>query len=313
MNEDLKKEAQDISQKLGESKNFFDIRKEFFQNIDQNKSRLSYGLAIGYDGKVFSIKRHDDNKDSIIYEVQKEKEIRVLPWEDAVNDPELSKEVSNALQKVLGARQTADVYSVLNMALFSEGEVVVCPSGVVGSVSLKTIFKNSARDLLCIVVEEGATLSVLDDIDLSTQIAGRTVIVIVKEKAKIQYTQVCSGSGVLHSNLMSFVQKDGELSYTGIQSLSGGIVKTIAEHFLEGENASSQTQNISISAGKSIVDIYNTTHHFSSRTNSLIQAVGVASDKGKTIYRSNIFMKKKGIENITGEQNARFLVLSKEG
>ena len=93
MSEDLEKEAQDISQKLGESKNFFDIRKEFLQDIDLNEGKLSYGLAIGYDGKVFSIKRHDDNKDSIIYEVQNKGGARVFSWEHAVNDPELSSKI----------------------------------------------------------------------------------------------------------------------------------------------------------------------------------------------------------------------------
>ena len=116
--------------------------------------------------------------------------------------------------------------------------------------------------------------------DLSTH---RLILVTVEEGGKFEYEE--SGKGEINTKSDLYV-------------------------FLKGSGASVEIKARYEISGESKLDILHKVFHEADNTNSKIETRGIIKDNSRVIYRSDINMK-EGLKNLIGDENAKFLLLSK--
>jgi Fe-S cluster assembly scaffold protein SufB len=306
----IEKHMLKISQSLSESKEFFVWRKELVEWVHENKkNEKSYSLGIRLDPDVFEQKK----KEAGVLpqcEIRHGGNVRVFEWSQGLQDVSLKKIILETLREVTVSLKK-NIHAAENAGMFEGGNIIVCSAGSKETVFVRTAFVGDAKNMLFVIAEEGSKVVFFDDTENSAQtISGKTTIIIAKENASVTYMQSKSGMGTLHSNTVSFVHKNANVTFLDVVTTKDGVTKSDVEHFLKGENAKVAMHSTSVSNGTGIVDLYNATVHGASNTKSFLNAAGVAGGSSKTIYRSNISMKASDIKNIEGEQKARFLMVS---
>ena len=300
------KHISDISQKLGESKFFLDIRKKVLSTLPEDKKKyLQYGHGIGIDGSEFF---SDIKKKTQKYTVENKGKATILTWSDWCRDEIYEKEIYEGLESSY-ASFTKNIVAAGAAASFSDGKVIVCPGGKETEVVFTTDCMG-ANDIVFVIAQSDAHLTIFDTIQSTGAAGGRTVIIVAKKGAIVKYIQTHQGKEALYNNVIYFARKGAHILYTGVSLSCGALMKTDVDHYLEGEGACSEIQNVSLSSRSGIVDMNSVVYHRASHTRSYILASGVAADKSKTVYKSDILMQKDTCGIVTGDQKATFLLLS---
>ena len=300
------KQILDISKKLGEPKFFEDMRKKMLGvSLENKRKHLQYGLGIGVDGSdlLSGIKKKTPE-----HTVKVKGKATILAWSDGCRDKAYEKEILEGLENSY-ASLAKNIVAASAAASFSDGKVIVCHDEQEAEVVFTTDCLG-ARDVVFVIAQPGARLTIFDTIQSTGAAGGRTVIVVAKKGAIVRYIQTHQGDESVYNNMICFAKNDAHILYTGVSLSLGPLIKTDVDHYLDGKGARCEIRNISISSKNGIIDINSNVYHRASNTRSYIFASGVAADKSKTVYRSDIRMQKDTCGIVEGKQKAAFLLLS---
>lgn len=110
--------------------------------------------------------------------------------------------------------------------------------------------------------------------------------------------------------LAVYVEANAEFEYVET-ALNGKSAKSDVHIFLVGEGARTKITARYEMGGDAKLDILHKVYHRAPGTSSEIETRGVLNDKSYVIYRADIVMP-KGMKNLSGAQDGKFLVLSRE-
>ncbi len=171
--------------------------------------------------------------------------------------------------------------------------------GGAGEVSLEEEF--GANGTVVVDIAQKAEISFVFNPKVS-----REVLIKIGEGARVSWKTNYSDVSTF-VNLKAELYGDAKFDYVSVSS--DGFVKEEINVFLKGIRSETKAVSIMNTAGNVVSDITQNIFHESDETRSEIFTRGIARDSSKIIYRAGADLP-KGLNNISGHEDARFLALS---
>lgn len=195
--------------------------------------------------------------------------------------------------------------AALNTAVWSGGSFVYVPAGVNVGLPLQAYFRINSKNAgqferTLIVAEEGASVHYIEGCSApsfsSASLHAAVVEVIVKKKAKVQYTTVQNWYKNIY-NLVTkraWVEEDGEMRWVD-GNLGSALTMKYPASILAGERARATMLSIAWAGKDQHQDTGAKMIHLAPHTSSQIISKSISKNGGRTSYRGMVQMSKGAV------------------
>lgn len=193
-------------------------------------------------------------------------------------------------------------FSALNSAVWSGGSFVYIPKGVRVEQLLQAYFRINAASFgqferTLIVAEEGSQMHYSEGCTApaftESSLHAAVVEIIVKKKAKVQYTTVQNWYKNIY-NLVTkraWVGEDGEMIWTDA-NLGSKVTMKYPSFILAGKGARGETLSVALAGKDQHLDVGSKAIHLAENTKSLIVSKSISLNGGRNSYRGLIQVNK---------------------
>ena len=209
-----------------------------------------------------------------------------------------------------------DSLLALNLATFSGGAVVRVPAGVTVAAPIVLRARPATSDgaVTCgrtlVVVEAGATATVIEEMDLATGFCNAVTEAVVGEGACLvhgRFETVARGA-VSFSRACYSVGRDASLTHAHVL-LPAGLIKAEAAPTLTGSGARSEGLVLSLAGGRARSDFRAVEDHAVGDTESRVTYRAVSLGRGRTAF-TGLLRIREGAARSSAYEEARSLLLS---
>lgn len=249
------------------------------------------------------------------------KDIEIYTWKEVTRNEELWPTVERLITSEFFPTGKTKV-AAQAQALFRSGIVVYAQPKVGANgelqaekLTLETLHVGgSAADMIIVIAKEGVKLDLTLETKLekSDAVFARTMIVLTEGDATVGVVSsihAAEGAAMLLTERAIIAD---HASYSGKEILAGNFrLAQEKDALLVGEEARADMAQAIIPSGSAYFDITVSAEHRAAHTEARVAARGASFHASRVVYRGLIDAK-EGVTNITGAQDARFLVLSPE-
>jgi len=212
-------------------------------------------------------------------------------------------------------------FAALNTACWSGGSFIWVPPGVEVDIPLQAYFRINASQMgqferTLIIAEEGSKIHYIEGctapIYSTDSLHAAVVEIIVKPKAKVQYTTVQNWSKNVY-NLVTkraFVEEEGEMRWLDA-NLGSKVTMKYPSFYLKGRKAKGETMSLAVAGNGQNQDAGSKAFHLAPETSSRIISKSVSFSGGKTTFRGLVRMI-KGVKNSKTHVQCNSLILDEK-
>jgi Fe-S cluster assembly protein SufD len=206
------------------------------------------------------------------------------------------------------ARPTQNVMSAASLALSAGGVAFRVPKGAAITAPLKVDFTGPGHVRALLVVEEGASLTLMEGVG-ATDFRNVGFEIVLGEKASLEHVRISpnAADAVLVEEVTLHIAAGG--CYRGhFAGFGSKLARMELEIALEGEGAEAHLSGVSVLDGKRHNDV--TTHviHRHGNTNSTQLFKHVAAGQARAVYQGKVTVA-KGADGSDSSQTAKALLL----
>jgi Fe-S cluster assembly protein SufD len=222
--------------------------------------------------------------------------------------------VRSALGSVVGPEYGR--FEALAAAAFQGGGFLRVPKGVVVSdpVHVTELFGGDAFQArrLLVVVEEGASVTIVDELEGGPDRDGRIFSVaelIVGAHARVQFVTLQRLGSAVQAHLTQVARLGRGAHYTPVlASFGGALVKTNIGAILEGEGSESEMTGFLSAGGRQRFDHHTLHHHVGRHTRSNLDYKTVLQGRSRSAYTGLIRIEKEAPYSEAYQENRNLLL-----
>jgi Fe-S cluster assembly protein SufD len=222
--------------------------------------------------------------------------------------------VRSALGSVVGPEHGR--FEALAAATFRGGVFLRVPKGVVvpDPVHLAEQFGREAFQVsrLLVIVEEGASVTVVDELEGGPDKDGRIFSVaelVVGAQARVQFVTLQELGPRVQAHLTQVARLGRGAHYTPVlASFGGALVKTNIGAILEGEGSESEMTGFLSAVGRQRFDHHTLHHHVGRHTRSNLDYKTVLTDRSRSTYTGLIRIEKEASFSEAYQENRNLLL-----
>lgn len=254
------------------------------------------------------------------YHVEPSKGLEIYTWKEALVQEEIAPLIRGFLESEFFPKPT-DHFRALALSRFTSGLVLYVQPNmdqngtfVTETLRLKTTLgDHDAADVIIVIAKAGAKFDLLCETlgGASGNVFSRTLFVVTERDALVRVSDIADlKEGAMRmTHAKSLVSGNARLMWRSLFT-DAGLHSDMTEHALIGPKANVSVRQAIVGTASGIYDIdVAATHHADDAETSIVTR-GVASGASRTLYRGLIDMK-EGVHRVKGEQDAKFLVMSK--